>query len=283
MNESSVTDARATPKTIGTSENATGIEMYWPRTMAESTRVKTGSAAFTIWVNETAPAPAETTAPMWPSACRKPIGASVASAAPDSRGGLRSPVSQSGVTKSVPTSRLTAECVHGSAMEFSRCLFAMLYPVDSANHSAKYTPSFAFFSSEFGGMTEQPSSSQSAVHSSVPRSPHVSVTDVTEPSSCPPPHRLIASRGSVGRGGLERAGEVPLGRRRDDGRRARRHAEARRIRGAESASAAGWARRANIWALMTLITCGVAWTSAAATPTTYRSAEICVTLSYIHV
>ena len=194
VNESSVTDARATPKTIGTSENATGIEMYWPRTMAESTQVKTGSAAFTIWVNETAPAPAETTAPMWPSACRKPIGASVASAAPDSRGGLRSPVSQSGVTKSVPTSRLTAECVHGSAMEFSRCLFAMLYPVDSANHSAKYTPSFAFFSSEFGGMTEQPSSSQSAVHSSVPRSPHVSVTDVTEPSSRHAPHiRLIAS------------------------------------------------------------------------------------------
>ena len=153
--------------------------------MAESTQVKTGSAAFTIWVNETAPAPAETTAPMWPSACRKPIGASVASAAPDSRGGLRSPVSQSGVTKSVPTSRLTARVrVHGSAMEFSRCLFAMLYPVDSANHRRRrLAPSFAFFSSEFGGMTEQPSSSQSAVHSSVPRSPHVSVTDVTEPSS----------------------------------------------------------------------------------------------------
>eukprot|EP00962_Isochrysis_galbana_P029603 scaffold9487_cov105-Isochrysis_galbana.AAC.3 len=74
VKDSSEADASATPKTMGTSAAAAGAEICAPRMAQERPAVQTGSAALTIWVKETAPAPAETTAPMWPRACMKLIG-----------------------------------------------------------------------------------------------------------------------------------------------------------------------------------------------------------------
>lgn len=85
-------------------------------------------------------------------------------AEPLSFGGLRSPVSQRGMTKSEPTSRLKHDWIHGKGSEFSRTLFARLYPVDKPNHNTKYTPSFRVRIRLVVPTTEQPSSSQSARH-----------------------------------------------------------------------------------------------------------------------
>ena len=74
VKESSETEARATPATMGTRARAVRGETVEPRRAADSPHVNTGSAAFTICVNETAPAAAETTAPTWPSAWQKEMG-----------------------------------------------------------------------------------------------------------------------------------------------------------------------------------------------------------------
>mmetsp|Transcript_58634 Transcript_58634/g.134526 ORF Transcript_58634/g.134526 Transcript_58634/m.134526 type:complete len:216 (+) Transcript_58634:778-1425(+) len=137
VNESSDTEASATPNTIGSSEMATGAETVCPSSSAERPHVNTGSAALTICVNETAPAPAETTAPMCPMEWQKEMGARVRTAAVESFGGLRRPVSHKSDTKADPTASEAAECAHGSASALSRTLFAMLYPVDRPNHRAK--------------------------------------------------------------------------------------------------------------------------------------------------
>mmetsp|Transcript_24321 Transcript_24321/g.78434 ORF Transcript_24321/g.78434 Transcript_24321/m.78434 type:complete len:205 (+) Transcript_24321:694-1308(+) len=126
VKDSSEADASATPKTMGTSAAAAGAEICAPRMAQERPAVQTGSAALTIWVKETAPAPAETTAPMWPRACMKLIGRKVRMAAFDRRGRLRRPVSQRKETKALPTKREAAEWHHGSATALSRTLFAML-------------------------------------------------------------------------------------------------------------------------------------------------------------
>mmetsp|Transcript_10690 Transcript_10690/g.33966 ORF Transcript_10690/g.33966 Transcript_10690/m.33966 type:complete len:205 (+) Transcript_10690:489-1103(+) len=126
VKESSLTEASATPATIGTRARAAGAEIVAPRMPHERRAVQTGSAALTICVKETAPAPADTTAPMWPSACRKEIGSSVATAARGSDGRLRRPVAQRKETKAEPTASEAAEWHHGSAIALSRTLFAML-------------------------------------------------------------------------------------------------------------------------------------------------------------
>ena len=59
---SSETDASATPATMGSRLIAVMGETVWPRRSQERPHVKTGSEALTIWVKETAPALAETTA-----------------------------------------------------------------------------------------------------------------------------------------------------------------------------------------------------------------------------
>ena len=91
VKESSVIEARATPKTIGKRERTVSGAIFEPRMIADRKHVNTGSAALTIWVNETAPAPAETTAPMWPRAWQKAIGSNVLMASKLSLGGLRMP------------------------------------------------------------------------------------------------------------------------------------------------------------------------------------------------
>eukprot|EP00967_Tisochrysis_lutea_P034139 scaffold40681_cov30-Tisochrysis_lutea.AAC.2 len=137
VKESSLTEAIATPATIGMRAASAGAEMDEPRMAQERPAVHTGSAALTICVKETAPAPAETTAPMCPMACMKLMGRKVMMAAVESFGFLRSPVSQRNETNAVPTPRDAAEWLHGREMALRRTLFVMLYPVESANHSAK--------------------------------------------------------------------------------------------------------------------------------------------------
>lgn len=60
--DSSLRDASDTPAMMGRSETYTGRAKVCPRMMAEKPAVKTGSAAFTICVKETAPAPSARTA-----------------------------------------------------------------------------------------------------------------------------------------------------------------------------------------------------------------------------
>ena len=126
VNESSVTEASATPKMMGRSERAVSAETEEPRMRYDMPHVNTGSAALTICVKETAPAAAETTAPMWPIAWKKEIGSSVRTASKLSFGGLRIPVSQSGITKAEPTKSEKADCVQGNGSMFNRTLFWML-------------------------------------------------------------------------------------------------------------------------------------------------------------
>ena len=94
--------------------------------MAERKHVKTGSAALTICVKETAPAEAETTAAMWPIEWQKAMGRSVATASLESLGALRMPVSQSGTTNAEPTKSENADWVHGSGSRLRRTLFCRL-------------------------------------------------------------------------------------------------------------------------------------------------------------
>mmetsp|Transcript_34792 Transcript_34792/g.69336 ORF Transcript_34792/g.69336 Transcript_34792/m.69336 type:complete len:241 (+) Transcript_34792:567-1289(+) len=162
VKESSLTEARATPATMGMRESAVRVETEEPRMRADSPQVKTGSAALTICVNETAPAPADTTAPMCPMAWQKAMGSSVLMASAESLGGLRMPVSQSGMTNAVPTKSEKALCVHGSGSKFRRTLFWMLYPVDRANQSAKYRPTLSMRKRPTSPTISQPSVSQSA-------------------------------------------------------------------------------------------------------------------------
>ena len=94
VKESSVTEAMATPSTIGMSERATGSETACLRKRRERPHVNTGSAALTICVNETAPAEKERTAEACPIAWQAAIGSNGLSAALESRGAFRSLVVQ---------------------------------------------------------------------------------------------------------------------------------------------------------------------------------------------
>merc|ERR1719240_1718086 len=126
VKESSVIEASETPSTIGTSESTVSGATREPRMSAERKHVKTGSAALTICVKETAPAPAETTAPMWPIEWQKAIGRRVWMASRDRMGALRMPVSQSGMTKAEPTKSEKADWHHGSGSRLRRTLFCRL-------------------------------------------------------------------------------------------------------------------------------------------------------------
>ena len=93
---------------------------------AERKQVKTGSAALTICVKDTAPAPADTTAPMWPIEWQKAMGRRVMMASLLRMGALRMPVSHSGITKAVPTKSEKADWHHGSGRRLRRTLFCRL-------------------------------------------------------------------------------------------------------------------------------------------------------------
>lgn len=67
--DSSLREANDTPAMIGRREAYTGRGKVCPRMMAEKPAVKTGSAAFTICVNETAPAPSARTAVACATVC----------------------------------------------------------------------------------------------------------------------------------------------------------------------------------------------------------------------
>ena len=125
VNESSVMEARATPKTMGKRERTVSGAIREPRMIADRKHVKTGSAALTICVKETAPALAETTAAMWPIEWQKAMGGS--DGILGELGGLRMPVSQSGITNAEPTKSENADCVHGGR-RLRRTLFWRLYP-----------------------------------------------------------------------------------------------------------------------------------------------------------
>ena len=74
VKDNSVKDAKATPPITGNSDKYTGIGRNCFNTTADKNADTAGSAAFTIWVKLTAPAPKETTAPKWVNVCKTATG-----------------------------------------------------------------------------------------------------------------------------------------------------------------------------------------------------------------
>jgi hypothetical protein len=97
--------------------------------MYDMTQVKTGSAAFTVCANETAPAPRAMTEPAWPMAWAMPMGASVFQPLASISGVLRMPVAQSSATKGTPTPSELSDIIHGMAKALSTRLLLILYLV----------------------------------------------------------------------------------------------------------------------------------------------------------
>mmetsp|Transcript_50601 Transcript_50601/g.126879 ORF Transcript_50601/g.126879 Transcript_50601/m.126879 type:complete len:214 (+) Transcript_50601:2006-2647(+) len=122
VNESSFADARPTPATTGISALYVMGLRYCPRTAAESPAVKTGSAALTMWANDTAPAPSATTAPTWVPVWKSPCGMSVLSAPSLSFGAFLMPVSHSGRNSGMPMNI----CAHATDQGLGRTLSACL-------------------------------------------------------------------------------------------------------------------------------------------------------------
>eukprot|EP00967_Tisochrysis_lutea_P046062 scaffold55904_cov27-Tisochrysis_lutea.AAC.1 len=122
VKESSLSEASATPPTIGSSVRYVCHEETAPRMMKESAAETTGSEALTMWVKETAPAPSEMTAPMcvprWPS----DTGISVFTLSELSLGTLRSPVSQSVPAYGIPTKSWRSAMLHGMGRALSAFL-----------------------------------------------------------------------------------------------------------------------------------------------------------------
>ena len=122
VNESSLSEASATPPTIGSSVAYVIGEYTAPSITADRPALTTGSDALIMCVNETAPAPSEITAPMcvprWPSE----TGTSVLMLSVVSFGALRSPVAHSAATYGMPTKSCSSAIVHGIAIALSAFL-----------------------------------------------------------------------------------------------------------------------------------------------------------------
>ena len=71
---SSLTEARQTPPITGISESHFAVEMDLPYRKVPITAAKAGSAALTIWPNETAPADIAKTEKQWAPIAQKPTG-----------------------------------------------------------------------------------------------------------------------------------------------------------------------------------------------------------------
>merc|ERR1719331_1456460 len=122
VNESSLSDASATPPTMGRSVRYVCHEETAPRMRKERIAETTGSDALTMCVKETAPAPRDTTAPMCVPRWPRETGMSVLISSFDSLGVLRSPVSHSAPAYGMPTASCSRAIVYGMARALSAFL-----------------------------------------------------------------------------------------------------------------------------------------------------------------
>merc|ERR1719420_920956 len=127
---------------IGKSDAYTCHLKVVPRKTNDRRQVNSGSAAFTVWAKDTAPAPGAITAPAWPSAWAKPVGSRTLSAPGLSFGALRMPVAQRRHTYGMPTKRETTVIVHGIGNAFWHFLFVMLYITLRENQVVNMSRSF---------------------------------------------------------------------------------------------------------------------------------------------
>eukprot|EP00960_Hanusia_phi_P043015 755817-Hanusia_phi.AAC.2 len=102
-NESSFTDASATPPMIGRRAAYTGQAWTLPRRRASLAAEKTGSQALRICAKLTAAAPREITEPPWAPAAHRPIGAICFQLSAVILGEVRMPRIQRGMTQRMPT------------------------------------------------------------------------------------------------------------------------------------------------------------------------------------
>mmetsp|Transcript_42711 Transcript_42711/g.138522 ORF Transcript_42711/g.138522 Transcript_42711/m.138522 type:complete len:204 (-) Transcript_42711:311-922(-) len=141
VKESSLSDASETPTMMGSSDAYTCHLKTVPSTKKDSTHVKSGSAALTVWAKETAPAPSAITAPAWPRACAAPMGRRVFQPSMPILGGLRMPVPQRKRTHGMPTKSETTVIVHGIGNAFWHRLLVMLYMTLRKYQEKKRKPS----------------------------------------------------------------------------------------------------------------------------------------------
>mmetsp|Transcript_41900 Transcript_41900/g.102743 ORF Transcript_41900/g.102743 Transcript_41900/m.102743 type:complete len:209 (-) Transcript_41900:322-948(-) len=103
LNESSLSEANATPPMMGMRHAYTCQAWTLPVRRTSFTAEKAGSQALRIWPKDTAPAPRATTEPPWAPAAQRPMGAISFQLSMVISGFFLRPTSQRGMTQRAPT------------------------------------------------------------------------------------------------------------------------------------------------------------------------------------
>mmetsp|Transcript_39660 Transcript_39660/g.92867 ORF Transcript_39660/g.92867 Transcript_39660/m.92867 type:complete len:207 (-) Transcript_39660:313-933(-) len=111
-NESSLSEAKATPPMMGMRVAYTCQAWTLPVRITSVTAEKAGSQALRIWPKETAPAPRATTEPPCAPAAQRPTGAMAFHLSMVMLGDLRMPRSQRGMTQRAPIRSCTVATDH---------------------------------------------------------------------------------------------------------------------------------------------------------------------------
>ena len=142
LNDASVTDAAATPPTMGTNVAITAAEGTSPKNSDDKSTLKNGSIALMVCVKETATFPRLTLVSTLPSVCTMASGAIALSDSivSESLFSLCIPVICNNAMKATPAANCHSVDVSGNGYAPNTCLLQMLKTMLHAYQPAKRTP-----------------------------------------------------------------------------------------------------------------------------------------------
>ena len=142
LNDASVTDAAATPPTMGTNVAITAAEGTSPKNSDDKSTLKNGYIALMVCVKETATFPRLTFVSTLPSVCTMASGAIALSDSIDSESlfSLCIPVICNNAMKATPAANCHSVDVSGNGYAPNTCLLQMLKTMLHAYQPAKRTP-----------------------------------------------------------------------------------------------------------------------------------------------
>ena len=142
LNDASVTDAAATPPTMGTNVAITAAEGTSPKNSDDKSTLKNGSIALIVCVKETATFPRLTFVSTLPSVCTMASGAMALSDSivSESLFSLCIPVICNNAMKATPAANCHSVDVSGNGYAPNTCLLQMLKTMLHAYQPAKRTP-----------------------------------------------------------------------------------------------------------------------------------------------
>mmetsp|Transcript_2217 Transcript_2217/g.4962 ORF Transcript_2217/g.4962 Transcript_2217/m.4962 type:complete len:203 (-) Transcript_2217:478-1086(-) len=127
VKDSSLDDARATPRKTGAREAYTIGWKTWPKTSADAMAFTAGSSALTTWVKDTATAPREATVATWPAAKAAPTGESLMRSSLVTLGFATRPVAHIRQAIGMPAASWNQDTAQVAVKQPRSFLFRMLY------------------------------------------------------------------------------------------------------------------------------------------------------------